>query len=262
MFDSVRGHTIIGPLLGSAPTVLDLGANHGVFSKVMSERFGGTYYMAEANPALASALANEKPFHAWHCAVAAEEGTVEFHLATHDDCSSVLPLSGSGNGVALSSERVTVAARSLESLLVEMHASRVDLIKMDIEGMEAPVLMSLSTESLQKIGQITVEFHCDERFGLNIRSEVQQSIRYLRDNGFLFLNFSGTTLMDVLFVNRRLHGIPYWKGRVWELAGVRPPWLRTIRKFVPENLRLRLNQSLDRIAGRKRDAEPPDRNRR
>lgn len=60
MFSHIRGHTIYTSGLRKNPIVLDLGANHGDFSRQMHERFGASCYLAEANPKLAQALAAEK----------------------------------------------------------------------------------------------------------------------------------------------------------------------------------------------------------
>jgi FkbM family methyltransferase len=251
MFNNVRGHTFVASLLGPKPTILDLGANHGDFSRLMSERFGGSYFLAEANPILAKALAEtDGNFHVWHCAVADRDGTLDFHIAAHDESSSVLPLEEEPATPERTPQRVSVIARSVDSLLREVTAGRFDLVKMDIEGLEAPALLSIPAEILQKIGQITVEFHCDPRFGRASRPEVEKAIRYLRANGFLSLNFSGTTLTDVLFVNRRLYQIPAWKGYLWEMAGWRPLWLRNLRRFVPGKLRDAGNKAVDLLSGR------------
>jgi FkbM family methyltransferase len=255
MFVIVRGHTVDPSLFSTDPVILDLGANHGTFSQQMSERYGGTYYLIEANPVLASSLAAENRFKVWNYAVGATDGTVDLHLSANDESSSVLipgstrnPVLGEVSGL----EKVTVKARSLSSLLAEIPSTRVDLIKMDIEGAEGAALLSLSPDSLQKIAQITVEFHCDEEFGFNLRPEVNRTVQHLRANGFLFLNFSGTTLKDVLFINRRLNHIPFWKGYLWEMAGTRPIWLRHVKSLVPENVRTRLSQAIDKATGRNR----------
>jgi len=44
----------------------------------MSARYGGTYYLVEANPVLAEALRVEGSFPVWHCAVADTEGPITF----------------------------------------------------------------------------------------------------------------------------------------------------------------------------------------
>jgi len=256
MFDSIQHHSFLGPpFLAASPVVLDLGANHGLFSKEMLQRFGGTYYLVEANPSLAHSLAGENLFHVWHCAVATSNGTIAFHLAENDTASSALTSSADQGGKDAFSQKIRVPARNIDSLLREISSERIDIVKIDIEGMETQVLLDLSSETLQKIGQITVEFHCDECFGFNLREEVKKSIRHLRANGFLCLNFSGTTMMDVLFINRRRYGIPRWKGRLWEMAGMRPTCFKKIKRFVPEGFRYRLNVIVNRLAGRKRESD-------
>jgi len=74
MFATIHTHTIYTPPLGADAVVLDLGAYRGEFAQEMSARYGGTYYLVEANPVLAEALRMEGSFPVWHCAVAATEG--------------------------------------------------------------------------------------------------------------------------------------------------------------------------------------------
>jgi FkbM family methyltransferase len=165
---------------------------------------------------LAEALRLEGRFPVWHCAVAATEGPIPFHIAHNDTGSSLLnlPLESVYNCVL--HETVQVPAKTLESLLTEIRAPRIDLLKMDIEGAEVMVLRSLSGATLRAIGQITVEFHSDPVFGFNLRRDVEEVIRSLQCHGFLCLDFSGTARLDVLFVNRALHHIPWLQRVLWE----------------------------------------------
>jgi FkbM family methyltransferase len=52
-----------------------------------------------------------------------------------------------------------VRCLSLEDLMAEIGLSRIDLLKLDIEGAEYEVLASIGDEKLAGIGQIVVEFH-------------------------------------------------------------------------------------------------------
>ena len=60
---------------------------------------------------------------------------------------------------------------------------RIDLLKLDIEGEEYPVLWSVSKDSLQRIEQIVVEFHhfCVEIYSQKDTSKV---VMRLKDFGF------------------------------------------------------------------------------
>jgi FkbM family methyltransferase len=219
MFETIHTHTIYSPPLGADAVVLDLGAYRGEFAKEMSARYGGTYYLVEANPVLAEALRVEGHFPVWPCAVAGAEGLLPFHIAHNDTGSSLLTLPRASVYNCVLHETVQVQAKTLESLLTDIRAPRIDLLKMDIKGAEVMVLRSLSGATLRAIGQITVKFRSDPMFGFDVderRRDVEEVIRSLQRHGFLCLDFSGTSRLDVLFVNRAIHRIPWLQRVMWE----------------------------------------------
>src|SRR5262245_3486067 len=130
---SVRGHTFWPTPLGANSVILDLGGNRGEFTDEMLRRFGGRYYVAEANPDLSAALKQYNRFHRWDCAVAAVEGVLPFNIAENDVGSSLLKLPDHSVFNCILQKTVDVPARTLPSLIAELRQGRIDLIKMDIE---------------------------------------------------------------------------------------------------------------------------------
>lgn len=57
-------------------------------------------------------------------------------------------------------EDLLVEMKNLEEYCVQQNISHIDLLKLDIEGMEYEVFESLSDEFLQKIQALLLEFHC------------------------------------------------------------------------------------------------------
>jgi FkbM family methyltransferase len=238
-FATIQGHSIYVPALNSDSVVIDLGANRGEFARQMSARFGGRYFLVEANPQLAEQLRAEDRFPVWHCAVADKEDVVDFHIATSDLGSSLLELPP-----RFFRETIAVRARRLESLIAEIGAPRVDLLKMDIEGAEVAVLRGLSDATLRAIAQITVEFHSDAQWEFGIRRQTEDVIRRLKGLGFLCLDFSSLTLTgnrcDVLFLNRRLLGIPRLRGLYWRTLTSPPSLATRIWRSLPDAWRTSL----------------------
>jgi FkbM family methyltransferase len=261
MFETIRGHTVYTPPLGPAAVVLDLGANHGEFARHMSERFGGRYYLVEANPALADRLRADARFRVWPCAVTPVDGPIAFHIARNDEGSSLLDLPATSRYDCVLSETVDIAGRTLESLVAEIGAERIDLVKMDIEGAEVAVLRTLPSAVLRRIGQLTVEFHGDPVFGFALREQVEEVIRSLRRQGFLCLDFTNRERLNVLCINLGVHRVP-WPSRVrWSLETSPPIWLSRLGRMLPPSWKQAARRVLSRTAPARPASGMPDRSR-
>ncbi|MDD3262412.1 MAG: FkbM family methyltransferase [Candidatus Absconditabacteria bacterium] len=57
-------------------------------------------------------------------------------------------------------EEIIVQMQNLEEHCVQQNISHIDLLKIDVEGMEYEILESLSDEFLQKIQALLLEYHC------------------------------------------------------------------------------------------------------
>ena len=250
MFETIRSHTIYTPPLGAGSVVLDLGANRGEFASLVRERFGATVHLVEANPTLAEGLARVGAFAVRHCAVAEKPGEVVFNVAANDEGSSILALPSASVYGCLLEKSVTVPARTLESLVAELGVPRIDLLKMDIEGAEVQFLETVPSNTLQSNAQITVEFNCDESFGFGLREGVRRVIRRLRRHGFVCLEFN-PSLMNVLFLNRKLLGIPRLKGLVLETRVSPPRWAQRLWGGLPSGVRRRAKSMLDWASGQR-----------
>jgi FkbM family methyltransferase len=241
MFETIRGHTIYAPALNSTSVVIDLGANRGEFSKQLRAKYGGTYYLVEANPTLAAGLFKDSDFHVKHCAVASASGLIRFNIAQNDEGSSILdlPKASTKNNCVLV-QTVEVESKDLETIIAEIGTRQIDLIKMDIEGAEVGVLWTLSDPTLAMIRQITVEFHIDPIFGFELSADVEDVICSLRSRGFLCLDFSGGTRINVLCLNRRTLAISWRKGKFLQFHTAPPPLIRWMWGILPEFIKSRL----------------------
>jgi FkbM family methyltransferase len=217
IFSGVRGHSLYTPPLGARSVVVDLGANHGEFALQMSRRFGGRYYLVEANPELQDTLRRETAFPVLPYAIAPRDGPVHFNVAKNDEGSSILPLPETSVYDCTLARTVEVAGKRLETILAEISEPRIDLLKVDIEGAEIEMLTTADPARLRAIGQITVEFHGDSAFGFGMNREVGQAIQRLGQLGFVALNFSRPLRTDVLFVNLALHRLSKPRALWWQL---------------------------------------------
>jgi hypothetical protein len=88
---------------------------------------------------------------------------------------------------------------TLRTFLKKAGLDHVDLLKLDIEGAELDMLEASSREDLQRISQISIEFH-DFLFK-NQKRRVKEAIQKLINNNFYMIRISRDNT-DVLFVNR------------------------------------------------------------
>lgn len=247
-FANVRGHHFLAAPINHDSVVLDLGANHGDFSKGMASRFGCRPYLVEANPILAESLQATGSFPVLHCAAASENGALRFNIAKNDEGSSVLPLPDRSDLGCTLDRSVDVEALTLETILDRHGLSHVDLLKMDIEGAEVALLETCPPEVLRRIDQIAVEFHCAPVFGFGQRHRVEAVMQKLASLGFSQYVFI-PDYTDVLFVSHGNLGTSLLQQAMLGIRTRRPRWLRAIWQAVPPSLR----EQVKRTFGRTRD---------
>lgn len=137
---------IIRTVLPPGGVAIDVGANVGWHTLLMGRQVGngGRVFAIEANPSVRNQLARNIELNRLDqveivpCAAAEFAKTLRFFGPSADD-----PRSGDGHVVAIAdrqSELLSVEARTLDAIVTERSLIRIDLIKIDVEGYEWPVL--------------------------------------------------------------------------------------------------------------------------
>ena len=137
-----------------APTVLDLGANIGLFSLVcLSARRRADVLALEPAPATFELLrrnARRNPALRWRTlrgALWSRDGEIGFESRDHSTASRVSP-----------GAREVAPAITLETLCARHVGSRIDLMKVDIEGAEEAAICGRE-RALEPVANLIVELH-------------------------------------------------------------------------------------------------------
>jgi FkbM family methyltransferase len=240
-FVCIRGHTFLRQI-GPTPLVVDVGANHGAFSRTCEVEFGARTILVEANPDL-TAMLRSRYQNVLGCAVSGEDGVAEFNLSDNHEASSLytLPETSQFGGRYLGT--VEVPVRRLDGLLKGFDQGPIAVLKLDIEGGEFAALRSLSGPLHHLPAQITVEFHSAREFGLALGSELAPTLVHMKRLGFIAIDFSAPRHMDVLFVNPEFHPAGRFRRLYWALRyQLVAPYVRALRYRL--KLRSRLKQLL------------------
>lgn len=190
-----RGHTLLPYGRGSKPVIVDCGAHKGEFAWSITADREAVCYSIEANPHLFQQLRLPPNARAFNFAVSGADGWADFRISSNPEASRLTE----GDNAAGSA--VSVRSTTLDSFFSEEGVGDVDVLKLDIEGAEVEVLASLSKNRLNRIAQISVEYH--DFCGFVSPAAVDRSVERLRNSGFDYFRFSYSTRGDVLFVNRR-----------------------------------------------------------
>jgi len=196
--ERIRGHTLWTDGLKPESVVVDAGAHRGEFSRVLRDRFGCRCHLIEANPELAAQLKREPFASVLAAALAAKDGTTAFRKRDNPECGGIFPLGHDRGETCVSVETVT-----LQTLMRRQAVSRIDVLKLDIEGVEFDLLESAPAELLDSAGQITVEFHdfLPEFKGRRLYERAKQRLQSL---GFFACRMTFRAHGDVLLLNRRI----------------------------------------------------------
>ncbi len=155
-----RFYTRYGGEVQDGWTLMDIGAGVGDFSilaahshpsvRVLAfEPFAGSFELLCKNIE-ANHLENIKPFEQ---AVWREAGMVTLDQTDGE------PLQISSNQAGGDRMPQAVSAVSLQDVLEKQNIDRIDLLKLDCEGAEYPILMGAVQETLSKVDRIIMEYH-------------------------------------------------------------------------------------------------------
>ncbi len=127
-------------------TCLDVGANQGYYSLVLAALVGSSGRVLAVEPShhfsrQLDELAERAPWvSVAHCALAAHDGTAT--LVHFEEARGQSHLAGPG-AIPEGHRGEEVVVETLAHVLAEHHLARLDLVKIDVEGAETPVLASL-----------------------------------------------------------------------------------------------------------------------
>ena len=197
-FKRVCEHSFLQNLLGNPAVVLDCGANHGDFSRWISDNCSAVVHGFEPDPRLFPELPILRNVEFHPVAISATGKPLELNLGMKRCGTAYFP-------EYPEQETVIVKSIKLDEFCDRHSISHIDLIKMDIEGSEIEVLNGLPDDFLKKIGQITVEFH--DFIDKSDLPRIHYIISKLHDLGFMKYQYSYSDHSDILFINQNIHKI-------------------------------------------------------
>ncbi len=192
------------------PTIVDLGANIGMFSlRVFTVCPSAVIHAIEPSSETYQVLTRNKlantnlTWHLYHAAVWKNDGQVQFQNS--EEASTLSAIGEYGNEV--------VPAISLATLFSTYVKAPVDLLKIDIEGGEEEVICG-NHKLLSKVKEIIIEIHPDRCDQSRVTSALSVSFDYLYE-------LQGSRPCNLfLLASRRHHDLPLWKAETNVSAGI------------------------------------------
>jgi len=139
---------------GSWGTVIDVGANIGLFSiraAALARRVLAFEPMPSNFKYLKTNVGRFRHVEPIEKAVLGRPGTVDLHVSSNPGAHSVLPME--------SGSKVPVEAVTLERIFADHSIDRCELLKMDCEGAEYESLAAMPAELWPRIDRIRLEYH-------------------------------------------------------------------------------------------------------
>lgn len=171
-----------------APTVVDVGANVGVFAVWASRRLGATRIVAvEPDPRSASHLLSNLRRNAVdghtvvQAALGGERGEAVLHGRGERARNTLFRTDLYGSSF---SARALVRILTLEDVFDVFAVDHCDLLKLDCEGAEYEILFGTPSAVLERIDHIALEYH----EGLNSHSP-DELVSFLDERGFVVTRY-------------------------------------------------------------------------
>ena len=141
-------------------TVVDIGAGVGDFSILTAYSHPATCVLAyEPFPGSYALLVRNIAQNGLRNVVARQEAVWDEAGEITLDLSGGEPLQIASHAAGEDDGKVVVPAVTLADVLTEHDIERIDLLKLDCEGAEYPILTGASAETLAKVDRIVMEYH-------------------------------------------------------------------------------------------------------
>lgn len=170
-------YLINGIQVRDSDTILDVGANIGIFSILVAGMCpNGRIYAIEPIPDNCEILRRNIKLNK-----ISNIEILELALSDHDGHDEIYidDRNLGGNSFFIDGVPLKVKVITLESLIRTLNLERINLIKMDCEGSEFDIIMSSSDEILCKIEYISLEYH-----EISGRPSPSDLVEFLRNHHF------------------------------------------------------------------------------
>ena len=203
----IKNHTFFLKKIKDGSLIIDLGMNKGEFSKTICNFKKNLYITGvELNTDLMSGLNKFNNFYIKNLVIAGHSGKIKFYEVEHSTRKEYF-----GKIYTIILDEKWKIKKEFETKCISLNEfisesmkvakiDKVDLIKLDIEGAEINALNSLDEDTLNKIKQITLEFH-----GFMFASQTQQVTKLtkkLKEYFYIFDFSLSEPLRDCLFINK------------------------------------------------------------
>jgi FkbM family methyltransferase len=169
--------------IGELGTVIDVGANVGLFTKLALDNRAERVIAVEINR---DAIKTFKSIHGESVkiiekAIAGHDGTLEVFTSPENSIITSINRDNVGDSILNSVECIT-----LNTLISQNNIESISLLKIDVEGAEYDIFRELSIENLKKCQFILIEFH--NNYGSILRDDI---LNKLEMAGFGYSLFQG-----------------------------------------------------------------------
>lgn len=150
--------------LSNLDTVLDVGANIGLFAKYMYEKGTNKVILVEANPLLdvniKSVMGNDYEKSPTYLApLFGEKTTVKYKYSSKNSTIGTLVFDNTIDAYEDLDSEMDIETITLNDIITENNLERISLFKCDIEGGEYSLIESLTDEQMNMIDRFMIEFH-------------------------------------------------------------------------------------------------------
>ena len=198
---NIKEHTFIDKgFEENKPIIIDLGACLGEFTLSVSEIFGGIEksVLIEANPTNFNQIKSIPNSIKLNAFVSPDsEGFQKFREDPNSPYNGTSFFDYFDGAIQHEIKRI-----SIEQILNDYNIERVDILKIDIEGAEYELLENLDSTILEKIDQITVEFH--DFLDPMLKKRTENLVQRIKSFGYSVINNKidykhGSEYYDTLF---------------------------------------------------------------